>query len=439
MSAAAEFNQQTVEQLSRRLRDPAWLSQLRAAAWTAQESLPWPDASDEIWRRTDRALLDPSQGFSIDGAEELLQSVKVNDEQLRHLTQPLADEHLIVRADGAWVSRQVPPGVTVDDIARSSGPQAAWIRQIIEADGLNPGERKLSNLNTAFHHDAIFLDLPEGFTGQVPIRLIRALSAVPRSAVFPLTVIRVGRGSTVTLIEEDLGLPGGGPAGGPHLINGRVELVIEPEATAQYCRIQRWDATAHEFFLQRATLAEAAQLTMVNINLGALVSKTHVIAKLLGRHSTSRVFGFVFGRGQQHIDFHSLQDHQAPQTMSDLLYKAALKDSGRMIYTGLIRIAKSAKQTDAYQANNNLLLSRQAKAETIPMLEILADDVRCKHGATVGPVDEEQLFYLMTRGLPRELAERLLVMGFVEPIIAQVPFEPLQVRLREELEGSLHA
>jgi len=110
-----------------------------------------------------------------------------------------------------------------------------------------------------------------------------------------------------------------------------------------------------------------------------------------------------------------------------------------MIYTGLIRIAKAAKQTDAYQANHNLLLSQQAKAETIPMLEILADDVRCKHGATIGPVDEEQLFYLMTRGVPRELAERLLVMGFVDPIIQQVPFEPLQQRLRDELEGSLGA
>jgi Fe-S cluster assembly protein SufD len=123
--------------------------------------------------------------------------------------------------------------------------------------------------------------------------------------------------------------------------------------------------------------------------------------------------------------------------MSDLLYKAALKGKSRMIYTGLIRIAKGANQTDAFQANHNLLLSQEAKAETIPMLEILADDVRCKHGATIGPVDEEQLFYLMSRAVPRELAERLLVMGFVEPVIGEVPFAPLQQRLREELEGSL--
>ena len=109
-----------------------------------------------------------------------------------------------------------------------------------------------------------------------------------------------------------------------------------------------------------------------------------------------------------------------------------------MIYTGLIRIAKAAMQTSAYQANHNLLLSRSARAETIPMLEILADDVQCKHGASIGPIDEEQAFYLMSRGLPRETAERLIVMGFVEPIIQQVPFAPLQERLREEIEGELH-
>ncbi len=202
-------------------------------------------------------------------------------------------------------------------------------------------------------------------------------------------------------------------------------------------RVQRWGAHAREFILQRATVKEGAQLTMVNLTMGAALSKAHVITRLVGPQSTSHVFGFVFGHGQQHVDQHTLQDHQAPHTMSDLLYKAALKDHSRMIYTGLIRIAKQAKQTDAYQANHNLLLSQHARAETIPMLEILADDVRCKHGATIGPIDEEQAFYLMTRGVPLELAERLIAMGFVEPIIQQVPFAPLQERLRQELESGL--
>ncbi len=311
---------------------------------------------------------------------------------------------------------------------------------------MTPQEQKLTSLNAAFHHDALLIQIPAGFQHAQPLRLVRLLSVTPEVALFPLTLVVVGEGSRVSLVEEDVGLTVDSPASGAspeergnaaHTINGRIELILEPHATVRYCRIQRWAAGAQEFLLQRATLREGAQLDMVNVNIGGRVSKTHVIAQLLGAQAMSRVYGFVFGHGRQHVDFHSLQDHQAPRTMSDLLYKAALTDASRMIYTGLIRIAKAAKQTDAYQANHNLLLSQQAKAETIPMLEILADDVQCKHGATIGPVDEEQLFYLMSRGIPRTLAERILVRGFVEPIIRQVPGEALQQRLLEELEGSL--
>ena len=157
-----------------------------------------------------------------------------------------------------------------------------------------------------------------------------------------------------------------------------------------------------------------------------------------GEGGWANLYGFVFGHDGQHVDQHTLQDHQAPHTTSDLQYRAALQDASRMVYTGLIRIAKSAAQTNAYQANHNLLLSRTARAETIPMLEILADDVQCKHGASIGPIDDEQTFYLTSRGIPRETAQRLLAMGFIEPIIREIPFEPLQERLRAEIEGNLH-
>jgi len=426
---------ETVDRLSRQAKDPSWLAQLRDAALKEHEQLPWPNASDEIWRRTSVALLDPRKGFSV-AESPLLQTLPLDRPELAALISPFGDEHLLVHWDGSWVHQQAPAGVFVGDVSQATGERAERVRKILEADGLTSEERKLTSLTTAFHRQGALIDIPAGFHGEVPLRLVQLFSARAGSAVFPLTVIVVGAGSSVTLIEEDAGVAVPG-AEGPHVLTGRIELVVEPEATVRYCRIQRWHAQAREFLLQQASVQRGGQLTMININFGAAVSKTHVVAKLLGPRASSRVFGFVFGHDQQHIDFHSLQDHLAPQTMSDLLYKAALKDQSRMIYTGLIRIAKAANQTDAYQANNNLLLSRQARAETIPMLEILADDVRCKHGATVGPVDEEQLFYLMARSIPRELAERLLVMGFVDPVIAEIPFEPFQERLRQELEGSL--
>lgn len=350
----------TIEQLSQRFKEPVWLGQLRQAAWQRHGQLPWPHPSDEIWRRTDVSCFDPSRPAVIPEAPPLLQAVSLKDAQTASLVQPLGSESLLVWADGSWVTQDVPSKVTVSDLPTAARQRPELIRPILEADGLTQEEQKLTTLNAAFHHDALVLQIPEGFTpppaasaegGSAPsaqalraaagggaIRLVRVRSVVPQQALFPLTVIIVGAGSTVSVIEEEVGLAPDTPEAF-HTINGRIELILEPQATVRYCRLQRWAGGAHEFLLQRATLCEDAKLDMVNINVGGRVSKNHVIANLLGPHASSRVFGFVFGHNQQHVDFHSLQDHQAPHTFSDLLYKAALKDDSRMIYTGLIRIA----------------------------------------------------------------------------------------------------
>ena len=431
------FNTTIIDQLAKELREPSWLTELRKRALTRHQQLPWPHASDDIWRRTDVSLLDPARGGFAPVHPSLLQGVRLAEAQFADLTKPLGDEQLLVRVNGTWLDDVQPQGLVVEDLTRAAHAQPDSIRQAIETDGLTDAEEKLSSLNIAFHHDDLFVEVPTGFSSTTPIRLVHILSAAPHQALFPLTVIHVSAGSAVTLIDEYVSIPTGS-SDGAHLVNSRIELMIEPEASVHYVRLQRWDARAREFLFQRVTLAKGVQLTMANINLGAALSKAHIVTKLNGERASSKLYGFVFGHDRQHVDQHTLQDHQAPRTFSDLQFKAALQDASRMIYTGLIRIAKHAKQTNAYQANHNLLLSQGAQAETIPMLEILADDVQCKHGASVGPIDDEQAFYLMSRGVPRTMAERLIVMGFVEPIIQQVPFEPLQERLRQEIEGSLH-
>ncbi len=429
------FTTSTIERLAKHLQEPSWLADLRRASWARHQALPWPHASDDIWRRTDVSLLDPSRGFSM-AAPGLLQSVPLPDAQARALTQPLGGEHLFVRVNGSWAAKDGPSGLFIDELGRAAIQRPDPIREAIEADGLTEAEQKLSSLNLAFHHDDVFLQVPRGFTGDRPVRLVRILSAAAHQALFPMTVIRVGAGSSITLIDEYVSLSSGEAS--PHLVNSRIELVLEPDASVHYVRLQRWDQQAREFLLQRAVLGKGSTLTMANINLGAALSKAHIVTKLSGERASTKLYGFVFGHGKQHIDQHTLQDHQAPHTTSDLHFKAALQDESRMIYTGLIRIAKAAQHTEAFQANHNLLLSQGAQAETIPMLEILADDVQCQHGASIGPIDDEQAFYLTSRGIPKEVAQRLIVMGFVEPIVQQVPFEPLQQRLREEIEGNLH-
>ncbi len=422
-----------IDELGRRAGEPAWLTGLRRAAWERHAALPWPHASDDVWRRTDATLLDPAQGF----APAQPSSRADVPHAARGVVAPLGDEELLVRVNGAWAARPSGAGgLVVEELTQAAQRQPDPIRQAIEADGLTPAEQKLASLNLAFHQDDLVVRVPPGWSGQRPCRLLRLYTPSAREALYPLTLVFVGAGSSATLIDEAISLD---PAGdGAHLINSRIELVLEPGATLHYVRLQRWGAQAREFLLQRAALGRDAHLTMANINLGAQLSKAHVVTRLAGEQASARLYGFVFGHGQQHIDQHTLQDHQAPHTVSDLQFRAALQDRSRMVYTGLIRIAKAAAQTNAYQSNHNLLLSRTAKAETIPMLEILADDVQCKHGASVGPIDEEQAFYLMSRGVPRPAAERLIVMGFIEPIVQQVPFAPLQQRLREELEGGLN-
>lgn len=430
------FDEATIDQLAKQLKEPTWVTDFRRAALAKHQQLPWPHPSDDVWRRIDASLLDPSQGFS-PPVPSVLQSIPLTDPQTARWLQPLGDEYLAVRANGVWVTEPDIPGVALQEFSQSASSKPEAARRILEADGLTDAEEKFASLNRAFHHDDLWVCVPRDTAVDRPLRLVHLLSVAAKQVAFPLTIVTVGSGSRVTLIDEYISVD---PTSSPdaHLINSRIELLIEPNASVHYVRLQRWAPTAREFLFQRATLASGSTLTMANLYLGASLSKTHIVTTLAGEQASSKLYGFVFGHHRQHVDQHTLQDHQAPHTTSDLEVKAALQDESRMVYTGLIRIAKEAKQTNAYQANHNLMLSPKAQAETIPMLEILADDVQCKHGASIGPVDDEQVFYLMARGIPREAAERLVVMGFVEPIVQQVPFKPLQERLRQEIEGSLH-
>ena len=429
------FNTTTINEIGKQLKEPAWITQIRRDALAKHQALPWPHPSDDVWRRTNVSLLDPMRGFA-PAEPALFESISLSDSQIANLTHPLGEEHLLVRAGGTWLTDYKPDGFVIDDLAHAAHTDPDPIRQVLLGDGFTPAEQKLTSLNSAFHHDDLFIKVPAHATVSRPVRLVHVVVASANQALFPMTIITVGAGSTLTLIDEYVSLESRGTEK-PHLINGRIELILEPNASVNYVRLQRWGAHAREFVLQRAVLAEGATLTLANLTLGASLSKAHIVTKLAGPHASTKLYGFVFGHGAQHVDQHTLQDHQAPHTMSDLNYRAALRDESRLVYTGLIRIARQAKQTNAYQSNHNLLLSEGAHAETIPMLEILADDVQCKHGASISPIDEEQAFYAMTRGIPYELAERLIVMGFIETIIQQVPFPPLQERLRQEIEGGL--
>jgi Fe-S cluster assembly protein SufD len=204
-----------------------------------------------------------------------------------------------------------------------------------------------------------------------------------------------------------------------------VELILKPGANLKYFHVQDYARNVWHFTSQTALLDKDTSLTWLAGTLGSGTTKAFLDCKFLGQGANANLLGFFFGDGKQHFDQHTFQNHIVGHTTSDLLYKGALKDNAYSAFRGLIRVNPEAQRTDAYQANRNILLSQHAHADSIPELEIEANDVRCTHGATVGPVDPDQIFYLMTRGIPKIEAENLIVEGFFDPLMQKIPLESI--------------
>ena len=307
--------------------------------------------------------------------------------------------------------------------------------ELVEEYLLRAGEpeglRKFVAQHEAFFQQGIFCYVPEGVSVELPLSAwVKATQS--GTAIFPHTLVVVGKGANLTFIEEKRSAANGNGTK-PILSNAMVEVLLKEEAKLRLIHLQRWGPSVYELFSQRAILERESQFLDVAVGLGSTITKANVETALTGSGCRCDLLGILFGSENQHFDFHTLQDHQTPHTTSDLLYKTVLKDSAKAIYTGLIRIRKEAQKSDAYQANRNLLLSQGAKADSIPMLEIEADDVRCTHGVAVGPVDPEQAFYLMSRGLPEEQAQQLIVEGFFDQVFQRIPLEDLRARLLEEV------
>jgi len=253
------------------------------------------------------------------------------------------------------------------------------------------------------------------------------------SAVLPHTLIVAGRGARFHYLDEYV-------ADGdeePGYRTGSAEIFVGEGSEVGYVALQKWGRNAWHLGDQRARLEKDSKLRLFNVTLGARFSKTRVEASLAGQGSDAELKAIYFASGEQFFDFHTLQDHQVGNTRSDLLFKGALQDTARTVYAGLIRIEKGAARSDAYQANRNLVLSDHAKATSIPMLEIDNNDVRCTHGATVGPVDPQSMFYLQSRGIPEATAKRMIVQGFFGDVLDRIPFEHARNLIEADLESRL--
>jgi len=218
---------------------------------------------------------------------------------------------------------------------------------------------------------------------------------------------------------------------------GATEILVGSGADVKYVSLQDWGRNVYDFRTERARVSDNAQLDWIIGTMGSKLTKDFTEIELDGQGSWARMSGLFFTDDNQLIDHDTQQNHNAPNTTSDLLFKGALKDNSRSVWQGMIKVLPNAQKTDGFQANRNLVLSKDARADSIPGLEIEANDVRCTHAATIGKLEEEPIFYLMSRGMTREDAERLIVVGFFDPIMERIPFPEVRERLSAHIEEKL--
>jgi Fe-S cluster assembly protein SufD len=290
---------------------------------------------------------------------------------------------------------------------------------------LVPTDRtKFLALHGAFRTGGTFLHVPDGIEIELPLQTLTYLDA-DGGAVFPHTLIVVGKHASVTFIDRYVS-----PDLTRAFSDAVTEIVVGDGARVRYASIQDWGSGVTHLGVQRARVGRDAEIRTLAIGFGADLSRAEAETILAEPGGFSEMLGIFFADGEQHFDHRTLQDHVAPNCQSDLLYKGALRDHSRAVYSGWVHVRPDAQKTNAMQTSRNIVLSEHAKADAIPNLEIEANDVRCGHAASVGPVDEETIFYLQSRGIPREDAERLIVSGFFQEVLDRVTID--EVRLGSE-------
>jgi Fe-S cluster assembly protein SufD len=328
----------------------------------------------------------------------------------------------LATVDGSVEIERAPEGIRFEALDESH-PQ---LGELVGSD------EKFAAQNAALWQHGLLVHVPKGVVLEQPL-YVRIANPPDGSALFWRLLVVAEPGSRFSIIEDLF-------TSDPELAgysNAVVELFVEDNAKLEYVSVQNLSQQTWHFASHHARVARDAELDWVAGGFGSKKGKIRIQNDLAGQGAVSRVTGAYFADATQHLDYDTFQEHIAPNTESDFKFKGALRDEASTVWRGMIRVERDAQKTNAYQENRNLLLSKSAHADSIPGLEILANDVRCTHGATLGQVDREQLFYLMARGLPRAEAERLIVRGFFQDVLDRIELEPVREALGDALEARI--
>lgn len=410
-------------------------SEYKKKAWEAFQAIPYPTTNDEAWRRT------------------TLRSMKMDSFRLPNGKAPQVEEEAIetgifditAQEHKGGQALQTPRGVQVQldpelagkgvvftDIRTAAREHPELVEKVL-GKIVKPEDGKFAALTGAFAENGIFLYVPEGVRLQ---KTVHGLTWTPGKSLAHLShlLIYIEKGAELNYIHESTSPEG---VDGQTFSGENWEIHVGQGANLNFVEFQTFGHHVWSFAHKKAQVDRDGHLHWVMGSLGSRLSKHFSSFDLIGQGAEGRVSGLYFGDGEQHLTYNTKQSHLAPRTYSDLLYKGVLTENSRSVWRGMIYVSPGSQYIDGYQANRNMILSDNARADSIPGLEIQNDEVRCTHGSTVGKVDPEQLFYLQTRGVPLEEARRLIVYGFFEDVMKRIPFDDVKERLRADVRKKL--
>jgi len=413
--------------------DAAWLSAAHERGAAAFSQMPLPQKNDELWRRVDLSR------FKL---EAILGSIGQNEQP----AQLPADWNVLsTRANApGWILHSnghaleshleadlAAKGVVFTSLANAAQNHPALLDEYWMTQAVKPTANYFAAMHAALARGGVVLFVPKGVTVDLPLRAATWMTASQQTA-FHHTLIVLEEGAKATLIEEFASEKNDAP-GAQAMVNSCLEIILGKDAQLDYASTQDWARHVYNFSNERALVGEGATLHWIIGGIGSKFTKSAIEADMIGKGGTALLSGVYFADTKQQLHYDTQQNHIAENCKSDLLYKAALRDEARTVWRGNIRVFPNAQKTDGYQANRNLQLSDKSRADSIPGLEIEADDVRCTHGATIGNIEEEPMFYLESRGIPQNDARRLIVEGFFAPVIERLPLAETRERLTAEI------
>jgi Fe-S cluster assembly protein SufD len=407
---------------------PEFLRDYHLNAWQVYEDLPFPQVTDEPWRRTDIRKLNAGS-FRLPHAGEFEDLPMIPEPLLQPLVSDQHGGQIQLLPGGSRTDLDLElsqNGVIFCDLQTAVRDHTELLSQIM-GQIVHTDEGKFAALAGAFAQNGVFLYVPPRVQVKQPLHSLLWGPGVGLAHLSHL-VVWLDEGASATYVHESASPT---EQGGQTLHTGIVEVRVGPEANLRFVELQTWGEHVWNFSHEHVQVDRDGNVDWVFVAEGSHLTKNFSNLDLIGEGATGRMSGFYFADGDQHLDHDTQQNHLAPHTTSDLLFKGALKDQSRSVWQGMIYVSPQAQKTDGYQVNRNLVLSKDARADSIPGLEILADDVRCTHGATVGKIDPEEVFYIQSRGIPYPEAERLIVTGFFDPVLQRIPFDGVKERLQQ--------